>query len=93
MQTNDWLSCWQEPTYFPKHEKKEWVDVIGGYRYNAIRNGNELVEPLMIEHVIRAVPAEGVVNTGSWHQSPQARFWLDAPRQTVWQRILAWLNK
>ena len=93
MQRNDWLSSWQDPFYFAKHEKKEWVNVIGGYRYNAIRNGNELVDPMIIDHVVRAIPVEGVVNTGSWYNSPQARFWLDKPKQTIWQRFVSWLNK
>lgn len=42
--------------------------------------------------VIRAIPVDGRVGA-SWAESPQARFWLDEPRPSVWKRIFTWLNK
>lgn len=42
--------------------------------------------------VIRAIPVDGIVGP-TWMQSPQARFWLDETRPSVWKRILTWLNK
>ena len=87
---------WQEESayYFGKHDRREPVNVFGGYRYSAIRGGNGLVNPLIMDAVVRAIPADGNVNgTPSWGQSPQARFWLDEEKPSLWKRFRAWLDK
>lgn len=87
---------WQEESayYFGKHDRREPVNVFGGYRYSAIRGGNGLVNPLIMDAVVRAIPADGNVNgKPSWGQSPQARFWLDEEKPSLWKRFRAWLDK
>ena len=87
---------WQKENtyYFGKHDKREPVNVFGGYRYNASRNGNELVTPSIWDAVIRAIPADGAVSgKPSWEKSPQAKFWLDQPKPTVMEKILARIRR
>lgn len=87
------MKDWQEENcyYFGRHEHYEPANVWYGYKYNAATNGN--VYPSVWDAVIRAIPAEGTVERASWQQSPQVRFWLDEPKPTILERIVAWLHK
>lgn len=86
---------WQEENlyYFGKHDRREPVNVYGGYRYDPTRNGNWVYPTALDTAISRAIPVAGTVEKASWAQSPQARFWLDPPRPTLWQRFRRWLDQ
>lgn len=88
---NDWLGRWEPPVYHGKHDKREPVNVFCGYRYNATTNGNGF--PAVYDAIVRAIPVEGHIDRLSWENAPQAAFWLDPPRKTLWKRFLEWWRR
>ena len=73
---------WQKEAafYWGKHMMRYPADDGVGYQY---RPG-----------IIRAIVADGAVGNGpTWERSPQVRPWLDDPKQGLWKRFKAWLDK
>ena len=86
---------WQVPYYWGKHDKRAPADDGIPYCYDQQRNGNAYWPyPKASGWVSRAIVADGMVNSRpSWECSPQVRFWLDEPKQTIWARFVEWFHK
>lgn len=88
----DWLGTWEPVRYFGKHERTYPADGAMPYRYNDAVHGNDAWLRDW-NRVNRAIPVEGIVQKATWNQSPQVRFWLDEPKQSLWRRFMVWLHK
>ena len=88
----EFLGTWEPPQYFGKHDKRYPADDGIGYRYNPLIHGND-VWLRDWNRVNRAIPVEGTLEKATWNQSPQVKFWLDEPKKTIRERLLAWWRR
>ena len=88
----DWLGSWEPEQYFGKHERVLPADNGTGYRYNPNVHGNDLWLRDW-SRVSRAIPVEGTLEKASWNQSPQVKFWLDKPKQSLLRRFVECLHE
>lgn len=88
----EWLAQWGDLTAPGKHSRMEPALFAGGYKYNPVPNGPVYT---MWCRVNRAIPVDGTVEDPppSWWRSPQARFWLEKEKVSLWKQIVSWLKK
>lgn len=88
----DWLGTWEPARYFGKHERTYPADGAMPYNFNPLIRGSDAWLRDW-NRVNRAIPVEGTLEKATWNQSPQVRFWLDEPKQSLWRRFMVWLHK
>lgn len=85
-----------------KHTKVYPAAFAHGYRFNplAIPEIDHRPRPMqapysMRDRVNRAIPVDGTVKdiAPTWSKSPQVKFWLEEPKKSLRQRIIAWLRR
>lgn len=95
----EWLGEWEPIECIGKHSQIVPARFAHGYQWKGIqcidkRPKFPTGDPLR-HKVQRAIPVGGTVTAPppSWRNSPQARFWLDEPKQSLWKRFQAWLRR